>query len=143
MSKNPTGDGRYRKRINSEDAKCVTEIIKELNEHFNVYNGVPDTNIGNIITHNYAGSNIQPHRDDYDAIQLRINIVIEKEENSGNPIIGGLLYKIKQRGGWIFSPSSIVHGSTKLKIDTRINLSLGWNFKNTEDYNNAFISFGS
>jgi hypothetical protein len=143
MSKNPTGEGRYRKRIDFSDSKSITQIIDELNSCFEKYNGVPDSNIGNIITHNYIGSNIQPHQDEYNATQMRINIIIEKEENSGNPIIGGLLYRIKQRGGWLFSPSSIVHGSTKLKTDTRINLSLGWNFKNVEDYNNAFVSFSS
>lgn len=142
MSKNPTSEGRYRKRINDQDAECVNNIIKELDNYFKQYNGVPDTNIGNILTYNFDESNVQPHQDDYDAIQLRINIMIEKDD-SGNPVINGFLYKITQSGGWAFSPSSAMHGSTKVKTAIRINLSMGWNFKNTEDYNNAFISLSS
>jgi hypothetical protein len=118
-------------------------MIEELNTHFNKYNGMIDSKIGHIITYNFPGSSIQPHQDDYGALQMRMNIIIEKDEMSGNPIIGGLLYKINQNCGWVFSPSSIVHGTTKLMQGERINVSLGWNYKNVEDYLNAFISISS
>jgi len=143
MSKNPAGEGRYRKRIDVKDSACVTEIIDNLNDFFKNFNGTPDNKISNILTYNYSGSNIQPHQDDYGATQLRVNIIIEKDELSGNPVINGFLYKIKEKGGWIFSPSSSLHGSTKINNDIRINLSLGWNFVNIEDYINAFVSIST
>lgn len=143
MSKNPASPGRYRKRINDTDSECVTSIIKELNEKFSAYNGIPDDKIGNIITYNFDGSSIQPHQDDYGMIQMRMNIIIEKDELSGNPIINGLLYKINRNCGWVFCPSENIHGTTRLKQGIRINLSLGWNYKNIEDYVNAFVSFDS
>lgn len=142
MAKNPASEGRYRRRLN-DDCLVINNIIDELNERMFQFNGVPDPNINNIITFNLQDSFIQPHQDDYGCTQLRINIIIEKEELSGNPIIGGLLYKIQEKDCWVFSPSSVVHGTTKLKTGNRINLSLGWNFKNDEDYLNAFISFNT
>jgi hypothetical protein len=143
MSKNPNSDGRYRKRLDSNDSHVVTDIISEMDEYFLRFNGKSDTCIGNIITYNYAGSTIQSHQDDYGVIQLRMNVIVEKDEFSGNPIIGGFHYKIKPRDSWIFSPSSIIHGTTTLKQGIRINLSLGWNFEKEEDYLNAFVSVSS
>ena len=143
MSKNPAGDGRYRKRLGADDSPSVLKIIEDLNNHFKKFNGVPDATISNIVTYNHAGSFVQPHQDDYGGIQLRLNIIIEKEELSGNPIIGGFLYKIKQGDGWAFSPSSVPHGTTKLHQGIRINLSMGWNFEKLEDYLNAFVSISS
>lgn len=143
MSKNNAGQNRWRHRILESNCKPITEIITNFNDIFAKYNGVPDDKIGNIITYNIASSFIQPHQDDYGPFHLRINIIMSKPEYSGNPIINGFLYKVKSGDGWAFSPSHNIHGTTMLTSDKRINLSMGWNFFNKEDYTNAFVSISS
>jgi len=143
MSKNMAGDNRWRYRILSNNFEPINEIITAFNNIFNQYNGIPDTKIGNIITYNLAPSYIQRHQDDYGPFHLRINLIMEKAEFSGNPIIGGLLYKMLPGDGWAFSPSHNTHGTTILTTGCRVNLSMGWNFNNLEDYKNAFVSISS
>ena len=143
MSKNMAGDNRWRYRILDNKFEPINDIVTSFNEIFNQHNGIPDTKIGNIITYNIAPSYIQRHKDDYGPFHLRINLIMKKPEFSGNPIIDGLLYKILPGDGWAFSPSHTTHGTTILSTDSRVNLSMGWNFDNLEDYKNAFISISS
>lgn len=144
MSKNPTGDGRYRKRfLNDDIPPPLKNLISELDDKMKLYNGSPDTYIGNILTYNLPGSYIQSHQDDYGDIQLRINILASKEEYGGNPIISGFMYKINSGDAWAFSPSNNLHGTSYITKSVRINLSLGWNFKNKDDYLNAFVSLST
>lgn len=104
---------------------------------------MPDNKIGNIISFNISDSVIQPHQDDYGLFHLRVNLIMEKSEFCGNPVIQGLLYKISPGDGWMFSPSHTQHGTTWLTLGRRINLSMGWNFSNLQDYENAFVSISS
>lgn len=137
------GDNRWRYRILINNFEPITDIITSFNNIFDKHSGVADTKIGNIITYNLAPSYIQRHRDDYGPFHLRINLIMEKAEFEGNPVIDGLLYKILPGDGWAFSPSHNAHGTTILTTGCRVNLSMGWNFTNQEDYKNAFVSIGS
>jgi hypothetical protein len=143
MSKNAAGENRWRHRLINVDCEPINRIVSTFNEIFAKNNGTPDDKIGNIITYNVADSFIQPHTDDYGPYHLRVNLIMEKAEFRGNPIIQGLLYKMLPGDGWAFSPSHTVHGTTMLTTGRRINLSMGWNFNNLQDYTNAFISISS
>jgi ribosomal protein S17E len=143
MSKNSTGKNRWRHRVKNTDSRSINEIIDTFNQIFAKYNGIPDDKIGNIITFNISDSCIHRHQDDYGQFHLRINLIVEKPEFCGNPVIQGLLYKILPGDGWMFSPSHTQHGTTWLTSGRRINLSMGWNFNNLQDYENAFISISS
>jgi len=138
MSKNSSGEGRFRKRLLNDIPVFIDDICKELNSAFEHFNGVPDDKIGNIITYNLSGSYINQHQDDYGSTQLRLNIITNKDDFSGNPIINGLMYQISAGDGWVFSPSHNSHGTSKIKNGIRINLSLGWNFSIEKNFHEAF-----
>lgn len=84
---------------------------------------------GNFIGVNSENAFVQPHKDNRSELgeyHVRLNFLVQKPENGGNPIINGIEHEINEGFGWINLASEWVHQSTPvIGKRNRIVLSLG------------------
>jgi hypothetical protein len=116
---NPRGPGRYRAKI--WNTLHCTDFIKILGarifKQFKIIVYPVDPTLGWIISLLQPGAKIHPHIDKYPyhqamkAKHLRCNIMVCKDNDSGNPVIAGQPIDVAECALWGFFPSEAVHST--------------------------------
>ena len=119
LEANPRGPGRYRAKI--WNTPYCTDFIKMLGDRivkqFDLSGYPIDLELGWIISLLQPGAQIHPHIDKYPyhqtmkAKHLRCNIMVCKDDVSGNPVIAGQAIDVAENSLWGFFPSEAVHST--------------------------------
>jgi hypothetical protein len=124
----------------------LTKIIKEYSKYvyslFNITQQIEEEHFGNFIGYNSEGGFVHPHTDRTNSDgweHVRINFLISKPYQGGNPIIQNKEYNIMEDNAWFNLASRWVHSSTPvIGSRARIVLSLGA-YINPSELNEAKI----
>jgi hypothetical protein len=116
---NSRGPGRFRAKI--WNTPHCTDFIKILGDRivkqFKLNDYPVDPTLGWIISLLQPGAQIHPHIDKYPyhqamkAKHLRCNIMVCKDNDSGNPVITGQSIDVAECALWGFFPSEAVHST--------------------------------
>tara|TARA_B110000977_G_C11033441_1_gene476138 strand:- start:826 stop:1359 length:534 start_codon:yes stop_codon:yes gene_type:complete len=119
LEANPRGPDRYRAKI--WNTPYCTDFIKQIGERvisrFELMGCPVDLQLGWIISLLQPGAQIHPHIDKYPyhqtmkAKHLRCNIMVSKDNDSGNPVIAGQSIDVTECALWGFFPSEAVHST--------------------------------
>ena len=135
LEANPRGPGRYRARIWNTElcTDLISSIGERIIEQFHLEDCPVDHQLGWIISLLQPGAQIQPHIDKYpyhdqlNAKHLRCNIMISRDNISGNPVINGNVIDVAERALWGFFPSEQVHCTQVIEtIEPRIVYQFGF-----------------
>ena len=119
LQANPRGPGRYRAKIWGTDhcVTLITDIGGRIVEQFRLSGCPVDPQLGWIVSLLQPGASIHPHLDRYPyhaqtrTKHLRCNVMVARENASGNPVISGRSIEVPERSLWGFFPSEIPHGT--------------------------------
>ena len=138
---NPKGPHRYRAKI--WGTEHCNDFIKRLGgriiEFFQLQGCPVDPQLGWIISLIEKGGQVHPHydkypyHDEYKAKHVRCNIMVDKENASGNPVIEGQIVDVPERAVWGFFPSEAEH-ATQLVDVSRPRIVFQFGFVVPEDY---------
>lgn len=88
---------------------------------------------GSFLTYLLPGGRVHEHRDRRIELDgrgvsvLRCNVLLERPEGGGMPVIGGQELDVPERGAWAFYPTELVHAATPVSGDRhRVTLSFGF-----------------
>ncbi|WP_339673428.1 hypothetical protein [Dasania marina] len=125
LESNAKGPHRYRAKI--WGTEHCTPFIKQLGgriiEFFGLQGCPVDPQLGWIISLIEKGGQVHPHYDKYpyhdehNAKHLRCNIMVDKENASGNPVIEGEIVDVPERAVWGFFPSEAQHATQLVDVE--------------------------
>lgn len=114
--------------------KCVDNIIRRVQDLFELPYTNPHTGYGWAISYGYKGSGVLPHTDPFnkinaDDISFRMNIIVQNAESGGKFIFhyknGNKIIEIPEKALMVFPASEIEHSISKnLDKKERVNLSI-------------------
>lgn len=88
---------------------------------------------GSFLTSVCTGGDVHTHKDarlliaDAEVPLLRCNVLVQRPDGGGNPVIEGVEIDIPDRGMWAFHPTENVHGATTVTgARSRVTLSFGF-----------------
>ena len=125
LEANPKGPNRFRAKIWGTEY-CVPAIQKigaRVIEDFKLQGFPVDPQLGWIISVIEKGGQIHPHidkypyHDEHNAKHLRCNIMVAKENATGNPVIEGKIIDVPERAVWGFFPSEAAHATQELDVE--------------------------
>lgn len=126
LEANAKGPHRYRAKIWGTE-NC-TPFIKRLGgriiEFFQLQGCPVDPQLGWIISLIEKGGQVHPHYDKYpyhdehNAKHLRCNIMVAKENATGNPVIEGQIIEVPERAVWGFFPSEAEHATQLVDVES-------------------------
>ena len=142
---NPVGKNRKFCALNKHDLP-ITKVIKEYNKYvfsqFSIVRQIDEERFGNFIGYNTSGGFVHSHTDHLSSDgweHVRINFLVSKPLQGGNPVIDDKEYNIMEDNSWLNIASKWVHSSTPVVGDKpRIVLSLGA-YVNPSELNEAKI----
>ena len=142
---NSAGKNRKYCPLNKQDLP-ITKVIKEYSKYvysqLSIFKQIDEERFGNFIGYNTAGGFIHPHTDRLSSEgweHVRINFLVSKPYQGGNPVIGDKEFNIMENNAWVNLASKWVHSSTPVVGDKpRIVLSLGA-YVNPSELNEAKI----
>jgi hypothetical protein len=117
LQANPRGPGRFRAKIwgTEQCTPFIHAIGNRVIEHFGLTDCPVDPQLGWIISLLEPGACIHPHVDRYPYHEqsgtkhLRCNIMVSRDNASGNPVLAGNILEVPERTLWGFFPSEVVH----------------------------------
>lgn len=125
LQSNPRGPHRFRAKI--WGTKYCTDFIQQIGsmivDSFELQKCPVDPQLGWIVSLIESGGQIHPHRDKYpyhdlhNAKHLRCNIMVSKENSSGNPVIDDQIIDIPERAIWGFFPSEALHATQVIDMN--------------------------
>lgn len=144
LQANPRGPRRYRAKIWGTD-HC-TPFIRALGDRvvtrFHLQGCPVDPQLGWIISLLQPGAYIHPHMDKYDYHEqsgtkhLRCNVMVDRDDDSGNPVIAGNIIEVPERALWGFFPSEVEH-CTQVIRTTKPRIAYQFGFTVPGDYSLA------
>jgi hypothetical protein len=123
-------------------SKIIRDYSKLVFLELNISQQIEEERFGNLIGCNAEGGFVHPHTDQPSSKgwqHVRINFLISKPYQGGNPVIENKEYNIMEDNAWFNLASKWVHSSTPVVGDkARVVLSLGA-FVSSEELNEAKI----
>lgn len=107
----------------------LISIDKELRDIYNIPKDSNTSKMGWILMYSKEGYICRPHKDKNvgDMIHTRLNVMISKPEEGGEPIIAGHVIKREENEPWICVAGKYEHSTVETKGETpRILLSFGY-----------------
>jgi hypothetical protein len=141
LQANPRGPGRFRAKIWDTDhcTPFIHSIGSRVIDHFGLADCRVDPQLGWIISLLEPGASIHPHVDKYPYHEqsgtkhLRCNIMVSRDNDSGNPVLAGNIIDVPERTLWAFFPSEVVH-YTQLIQTTKPRIAYQFGFMVPEAY---------
>jgi hypothetical protein len=114
--------------------KINTYLLKELGIDKKTIK--PETEFGNLISYSEEGHIVHWHKDKNEIEgykHIRLNVMISRPNEGGDPIINGELYEMQENQLWVCKAGDFYHHTTEVKgKKPRVMISLGHNIP--EDY---------
>ena len=127
---------------NLQLTKIIRDYSKYIYSQFNITRQKDEERFGNFIGYNKEGGFVPPHIDRLSSESwehVRINFLVSKPHQGGNPVIENKEYNIMEDNAWLNLASRWVHSSTPVVGNKpRVVLSLGA-FVSPEELNEAKI----
>eukprot|EP00746_Dinoflagellata_sp_MGD_P154403 gnl/MRDRNA2_/MRDRNA2_84790_c0_seq1.p1 gnl/MRDRNA2_/MRDRNA2_84790_c0~~gnl/MRDRNA2_/MRDRNA2_84790_c0_seq1.p1 ORF type:complete len:259 (+),score=38.53 gnl/MRDRNA2_/MRDRNA2_84790_c0_seq1:60-836(+) len=134
--KNPMGPHRYFRKVDQTGGPdaFLSSLTVRMENALRLRGVTHDPALGRVISIIEAGGYVHPHRDDYPqgsglekAGHLRANIVVQKDDGSGAPIIAGQTLPCNECDAWAFMASATEHSTQMVKGPRqRIVYGFGW-----------------
>jgi hypothetical protein len=134
LVENPAGPNRLVAKVYGTDncTPLITEMGNRIAKRLELENYDVDSHLGYTISLIQPGGFIHEHVDLYGPYMegmrhLRCNIMVSRENESGNPIISHLIVPIPERYAWAFMASECKHGTQDIAgTKSRIIYGFGW-----------------